>query len=432
MLIQFSVKNYKTFKDKATFSFIASNYDKKTREEENIYQDEKFNQRILKSSVIYGANASGKSKFLDALIFMRRFVITSSKDSQKGDKINVEPFKLNTDSEKEPSEFEVVFTFKNIMYRYGFEADSKKIISEWLYYKPNTKEVELFYREYQEFDIHKRSFQKGNTLVKEDLIRDNALLVSVAAQFNEKKSLSVIDWFKSIGTISGAKESGYESFTISKTKDANFKLKILELLKVADLGIQDIKVEMLDLTNLPSDMPKELKEFIIKKSEEDDTEFLSDVLTSHRKYNSNKQLSGYINFSLDDDESFGTRKFFALTGPVLDSLENGNTLIIDELDSKLHPNLVCKIVSLFNSKVNNPKNAQLLFNTHDTNLLSSGLFRKDQVWFTEKNRYGEAKLYSLADFKASEVRSTEAFEENYIRGKYGAIPFLGDFDKLLN
>ena len=432
MLIQFSVKNYKTFKDKATFSFIASNYDKNTREEENIYQDEKFNQRILKSSVIYGANASGKSKFLDALIFMRRFVITSSKDSQKGDKINVQPFKLSTDSEKEPSEFEVVFIFKNIMYRYGFEADSKKIISEWLYYKPNTKEVELFYREYQNFDIHKRSFQKGNTLVKEDLVRDNALLVSVAAQFNEKKSLSVIDWFKSIGTISGAKESGYESFTISKTKDANFKLKILELLKVADLGIQDIKVEMLDLTNLPDDMPKELKEFIIKKSEEDDTEFLSDVLTSHRKYDSNKQLSGYINFSLDDDESFGTRKFFALTGPVLDSLENGNTLIIDELDSKLHPNLVCKIVSLFNSKVNNPKNAQLLFNTHDTNLLSSGLFRKDQVWFTEKNRYGEAKLYSLADFKANEVRSTEAFEENYIRGKYGAIPFLGDFDKLLN
>ena len=264
MLIQFSVKNYKTFKDKATFSFIASNYDKNTREEENIYQDEKFNQRILKSSVIYGANASGKSKFLDALIFMRRFVITSSKDSQKGDKINIEPFKLNTDSEKEPSEFEVIFIFKNIMYRYGFEADSKKIISEWLYYKPNTKEVELFYREYQNFDIHKRSFQKGNTLVKEDLVRDNALLVSVAAQFNEKKSLSVIDWFKSIGTISGAKESGYESFTISKTKDANFKLKVLELLKVADLGIQDIKVEMLDLTNLPGDMPKELKEFIIK------------------------------------------------------------------------------------------------------------------------------------------------------------------------
>jgi len=432
MLIQFSVKNYKTFKDKATISFVASNYDKSTREEENIHKDDKFELRLLKSSVIYGANASGKSKFIDAIAFMKRFVIISSKDSQKGDDIDLEPFKLNTESEKEPSEFEIIFIFKNTMYRYGFEADKNKIISEWLYYKPKTKEVELFYRDYQDFEIHKRSFNKGQTLVKEDLIRDNALLLSVAAQFNEKKSLAVIEWFKSIGVISGAKEAGYESFTITKAKDDNFKLKILDLLKNADLGIQDIKVEMLDLNNLPNEMPKEIKDFIIKKAEEDDAEFLSDVLTSHRKYDSNKQLSGYTNFSLDDDESFGTRKFFALTGPILDSLENGNTLVIDELDSKLHPNLVCKIVSLFNSKKSNPKNSQLLFNTHDTNLLSSGLFRKDQIWFTEKNRYGEAKLYSLADFKSNEVRKTEAFEENYIRGKYGAIPFLGDFDKLLN
>ena len=432
MLIQFSVKNYKTFKDKATISFVASNYDKTTREDDNIHKEDKFELRLLKSSVIYGANASGKSKFIDAIAFMKRFVIISSKDSQKGDDIDLEPFRLNTESEKEPSEFEIIFIFKNTMYRYGFEADKNRIISEWLYYKPKTKEVELFYRDYQDFEIHKRSFSKGQTLVKEDLIRDNALLLSVAAQFNEKKSLAVIEWFKSIGVISGAKEAGYESFTITKTKDENFKLRILDLLKNADLGIQDIKVEMLDLKNLPKEMPKEIKDFIIKKAEEDDAEFLSDVLTSHRKYDSNKQLSGYTNFSLDDDESLGTRKFFALTGPILDSLENGNTLIIDELDSKLHSNLVCKIVSLFNSKNSNPKNSQLLFNTHDTNLLSSGLFRKDQIWFTDKNRYGEAKLYSLADFKSNEVRKTEAFEENYIRGKYGAIPFLGDFDKLLN
>jgi hypothetical protein len=133
---------------------------------------------------------------------------------------------------------------------------------------------------------------------------------------------------------------------------------------------------------------------------------------------------------LDEDESSGTRKFFALTGPILNVLENGFTLVVDELDSKLHPNLVCKIVSLFNSKEFNKKNAQLIFNTHDTNLLSSGLFRRDQIWFTEKNKYGEATLYSLADFKSDEVRKTEPFEENYIRGKYGAVPFLGFFDHL--
>lgn len=432
MLIQFSIKNFRTFKDKATLSFVASNYDKDTREEENIYRDKTHNLRLLKSCVIYGANASGKSKFIEALVFMKRFVITSSKDSQKGDKIPVEPFKLNSISEKEPSEFEVIFIHKNIQYRYGFEVSNKIVISEWLYSKPKTKEIELFYREYQNFETHKRSFLKGNTLVKEGLIRDNALFLSVAAQFNEKTSVKIIEWFKNIGTISGVKEDGYEGYTINKAKDANFKNKILELLKAADLGIQDIQVEMLDLDKLPSDMPKELKEFIIKKSEEDEgAEFLSDVLTSHKKYDDNNKLVGKVNLSLDDDESFGTRKFFALTGPVLDSLENGHTLVIDELDSKLHPNLVCKIVSLFNSKEKNPKNAQLLFNTHDTNLLSSGLFRRDQVWFTEKNKFGEGKLYSLADFKSEDVRKNDPFEDNYIRGKYGAVPYLGYFDNLI-
>jgi hypothetical protein len=432
MIVQFSIKNFKTFKDKATLSFVASNYDKDTREDENIFQDTYQNLRLLKSAVIYGANASGKSKFIEALVFMKRFVITSSKDSQKGDKISVEPFKLNSVSEKEPSEFEVIFTHKNILYRYGFEVTNKIVISEWLYSKPKTKEIELFYRDYQNFETHKRSFQKGNTLVKEGLIRDNALFLSVAAQFNEKSAVNIIEWFKNIGTISGIKEEGYEGYTINKAKDSNFKNRILELLKAADLGIQDIQVEMLDLEKLPHDMPKELKEFIIKKSEEDeDAEFLSDVLTTHKKYDGHNNLVGKVNLSLNDDESFGTRKFFALTGPVLDSLENGHTLVIDELDTKLHPNLVCKIVSLFNSKEKNPKNAQLLFNTHDTNLLSSRLFRRDQVWFTEKNKFGEGKLYSLADFKSEDVRKNDPFEDNYIRGKYGAVPYLGYFDNLI-
>jgi len=131
---------------------------------------------------------------------------------------------------------------------------------------------------------------------------------------------------------------------------------------------------------------------------------------------------------MEADESSGTKKFFAISGPLLDVLENGYTLVVDELDSKLHPNLVGKIVSLFNSKEFNPNNAQLIFNTHNTNLLSAELFRRDQIWFIEKNKYAEAKLYSLADFKSDNVRKTEAFEDNYIRGKYGSIPYLGFFD----
>ena len=184
MLLQFSIKNYKSFKEKAVLSLIASNYDKDIREEENVFYDEKFNLRILKSAVIYGANASGKSTLLEALGFMKYFVISSSKETQIGDEIDIEPFKLSSESEQLPSEFEVIFTHNNIIYRYGFEVTKTKVISEWLYYKKNLKEVELFYRDEQNFETHSRNFTKGKMVIKEKLIRENALLISVSSQFN--------------------------------------------------------------------------------------------------------------------------------------------------------------------------------------------------------------------------------------------------------
>jgi AAA15 family ATPase/GTPase len=431
MLIQFSVRNFKTFKDKAILNLVASNYDKDTREIDNIKTDTEFNLRIVKSAVIYGANASGKSKFIEALMFMKAFAIKSSKESQKGDSIDVEPFKLEIESEKDSSEFEVIFILNKEMFRYGFEVNKDKVFSEWLYYKPKTKEIELFYREEQKFNIHERSFSKGTILVKEELVRDNALMLSVAAQFNDTNAGKVLNWFKGLKTISGLDEEGYQGFTMGRTQSPKHKDQILKLLKAADLGIKDITLEPLELSKLPKQIPKELRESLEKRVKEDNAEFISDVLTTHRKYDLSKKYICDIQFSLKDEESSGTKKFFALTGPVLDSIENGYVLVIDELDSKLHPNLVCKIISLFNSKELNPRNAQLIFNTHDTNFLSSGLFRRDQIWFAEKDKYGASKLFSLADFK-SEVRKTESFEDNYIRGKYGAVPFLGEFDNLIN
>lgn len=431
MLIQFSIKNFKTFRDRTTLSLVASNYDKETREIENVTVNSEFNLRLLKSAVVYGSNASGKSKLIEALIFMKRFVITSSKESQKGDKIDVEPFRLQSDTEEASSEFEVVFIHNKEMFRYGFEVTDTKVMAEWLYHKPKTKEVELFYREEQEFNVHPRNFSKGSMLVKEELIRENALMLSVAAQFNDKIAGRVLDWFKGFKTISGLREEGYQGYTMAQTEDPKQKAKILDLLKAADLGIQDISLQTLDINNLPKEMPKELKDRILKESTDDGVKFISDILTTHKKYNSNKNHIGETYFSLEDEESSGTKKFFALTGPVLDALQNGYILAVDELDSKLHSNLVCKIVSLFNSTDSNPHNAQLIFNTHNTNLLDSGLFRRDQIWFSEKDRYGASKLYSLGEFKSDNVRKSENFEENYLRGKYGAIPYL-NFEKVVN
>jgi AAA15 family ATPase/GTPase len=424
------VRNFRTFKEKATLNLNASNYDKDTRESENIIVNSKFNLRTLKGAVIYGANASGKSKFIEALLFMRNFTISSSKESQKGDKILVEPFRLSLETENEPSEFEVLFTSNNEIYRYGFEVNKNEVVSEWLYHKPNTKEVELFYRDLQDFEIHGRKFQKGATLVKEKLIRNNALLLSVAAQFNEENASNVLAWFQKLNFISGLNEHTFKNTSISKVKESSEKSKILELLKMADLGIQDIKYRDI-VFEFPNELEK--KQFLEYRDtiKDFDSEAFSDISTSHKKFDEDKKKIGEVEFSMKVDESAGTQRFFYLTGPILDALEKGEIIFADEFDTKIHPNLVCKIVSLFNSKELNPNNAQLIFNTHDTNLLSSGLFRRDQVWFTEKDKFGEARLYSLADFKSDEVRKTEAFEENYIRGKYGAVPFLGFFDNLV-
>jgi hypothetical protein len=430
MLLQFSVKNFKTFKEVATLSLIASNYDKVTREHENIVHDKVFGLRLLKSAVIYGANASGKSKLIEALAFMRHFILNSSKESQKGEAVEVEPFRLSTEAEFEPSEFEIIFIHQNVLYRYGFEVTTERVVSEWFYQKPKTKEVELFYRDGNSFSTHERSFTKGNTVVREGLVRDNALLISVAAQFNEKAAINVLDWIKRLKILSGLKESGYKGYTMGKTENPVYRKRIVEMLKAADLGIQDIELLKPDIDILSKGIPKEMKEKLIREVREEQQTYISDILTKHKKYNADFQVVGSIQFSMDEDESSGTRKFFALTGPILDVLDNGYTLVVDELDSKVHPNLVCKVVSLFNSTTFNKKNAQLIFNTHDTNLLSSGLFRRDQIWFLNKSKYGDATLYSLADFKSEEVRKAEPFEENYIRGKYGAIPFLSFFDNL--
>ncbi|MCB9304798.1 MAG: ATP-binding protein [Lewinellaceae bacterium] len=430
MLVRFSLKNYKAFKEEVNLSLVASNYDKTTRWEENVFEVPEFGLKLLKSAVIYGANASGKSKLAEGMRFMRNFVIHSSRETQKGDRIDVQPFLLSTETEGQPSEFEMIFVYKSELFRYGFEVAPDRVAAEWLFHRGKTKEVEIFYRKGQKFDLHKTRFKTARALVEGKMIRPNALLISVAAQFNDKLAGKVLEWFSKFNVISGLREEGYQGFTMGRTRNDQDKQEIISLLKKADLGIEDLTLKILDPDNIPTGLPKELREVIEQKLQEEGGEVFMDILTTHKKYDAGKRVAGTVQFSMDEDESSGTRKFFALSGPVLDTLQNGKVLVGDELDSKLHPNLVYKLAELFNSRENNSLNGQLIFNTHDTNLLSSGLFRRDQIWFTEKDRYGAATLYSLGDFKTDEVRKEENFEKNYIRGKYGAIPYLGDFDLL--
>jgi AAA15 family ATPase/GTPase len=212
---------------------------------------------------------------------------------------------------------------------------------------------------------------------------------------------------------------------MKKMKDTDFKNKIINLVKTADIDIADINIKEDDvpleiIEKLP--MPEGMKKEIISDG---GLKSIS-INTKHRKYDNNGNIIGEVIFELDKEESKGTRKFFAMSAPIIDTLQHGKVLIIDELDASLHPILTQHLIQLFHDKEINKKNAQLIFATHDTNLLKPYIFRRDQIWLTEKDKYGSTDLYSLAQFKG--VRAKEDFERQYIQGKYGAIPYLGKFE----
>lgn len=425
MLIQFTVKNWKTFRDEAKLTLFASGSDKKTREADNVFEVPKFGLRLLKSAVIYGANASGKTKLVEAASFFRQFIESSSKESQQGEPIEVDSFRLNSVTETEPSSFEIIFIYDNELFRYGFEANKAAITSEWLFHRPNTKEVEIFYRQGEELAVHS-GFTKGVFLKKEKMIRPNTLLLSLAAQFNDELATKVLNWLKGFRLLSGLDENAYMGFSMSQASKAEYKSRFLEFLRHADIGISDFEIQKLDGQNLPKTMPKELKRMI----REEGAELFVDAKTFHPKFDETGNQVGVAQFSFSDDESSGTQKLFALMGPVFATLETGGILFADELDSKLHPGLVQKLVALFNSAKANFKNAQLVFNTHNTNLLGSNLFRRDQIWFSEKDRFGAASLFSLASFTTRDVKKGDDFETRYLEGRYGGVPILGDFDSM--
>jgi uncharacterized protein len=422
MLIEFHVGNFRSFKDLVNLNMTAAKLRARNKEldENNIFSIN--STELLKSVAIYGANSSGKSNLIRAISFMRQFVLQSAKESQATDPIEVDSFKLHTDTEHQPSYFEIIFFLNGKQYRYGFEADTQKIHSEWLYHVPQKRESNLFIRENDEFSLSS-VFREGRRVVEENLTRSNALFLSVVAQFNGPTSKSILEWFKNhLNVISGLADEEYRHFTLESMEKGRLKDDIISLIKRMDLGIADIKVAKTDISEaeLPKELKQHLKDLSQKRGEEAPT--LVTVDTFHKKYGTGNIPAPVVPFDLDDKESEGTQKLFYLSGPLLNTLRFGEVLIVDELDARLHPLITHAIIELFHSKKTNPNNAQLIFATHDTNLLSHKFFRRDQIWFTEKDRYGATNLYSLAEFK---VRNDAPFEKDYIAGRYGAIPFIG-------
>jgi len=399
MILEFCVSNFLSIKDEMKISFLATSLKDSLSEPNDLVPVSDMGMSLLRSAVIYGANASGKSNVLKAIAFFRNFVINSFKDSQAGESINVDNFRLNATSVNESTTMEATFTDGGFIYRYGFEVDSKAVREEWLYQrasKKRSKEVEIFYREENATAVHAKS-PLLQEIVNKRMVRDNALLLSTAAQFNEPKAVSILQWLTDVQVLFCSEDEQLWKDAIRHLDDDALRKRITDFAKYADLGIESI------------------------------AKIGNRIVGNHRQYDDEGKETSNVAFLFNDNESEGTIKYVSLAYPIIKALDEGKLLVVDELDSKLHPLLVRKIIMLFNSAETNPKGAQLFFTTHDTFLLSAGLFRRDQIWFTQKNSLGATEVYSLAEYK---VRSGSPYEKDYLTGRYGATPIIGDMEQI--
>lgn len=434
MLVEFSVGNYRSFKQKVTLSMVAANISSKPEslDRENVFSVEP-GVKLLTSAAVYGANASGKSNLIKALAFMRNFVRFSSRESQIEETIPVEPFRLSTETESQPSFFEIVFLTNQTQYRYGFTVNNQRIVEEWLYRLGKAREMKLFHRDENGISISSRNFPEGK--MRETLTRPNALFLSVVAQFNGTTATTLLEWFKRLNVNTGIDDRGFFLFSVANFENSSYREDIERFIKRLDIGIESFVPERQPVA-LPSNMPEQFAELManLQKLQEKvgNSERIT-IKTFHRRFDGSGQPQDDVSFDLDKHESDGTQRLFALASPLLGALYKGEVIIIDEMDARIHPNLVTELVRLFNSEATNPNHAQLIFTTHDTNLLSADLFRRDQVWFVEKSRHGASDLYSLVEYRvdSKRVRNDASFEKDYVMGRYGAIPFIGDLSELL-
>ncbi len=418
MLLKFTVGNFLSFNEKRTLSFEAKGL---SELKGNIITYNKF--KVLRSVVVYGANSSGKSNLIKAFDRMRETIRNSVKLNDF-EELDYSPFMLSKENGK-PTLFEIIFIDNDKRYRYGFEYNQTKIINEWLFTgRTSRSETALFIRTPDGIGISEQ-FKEGKG--KESSTNDNRLFISLVAQLGGKTSKNIVEWFKNYNVLSGLDHRDYSGFTLRMLhKKLDGFEQSLSLYKKLNLGFQDVTIteSEFDASELPNFISKSLRTKLIKEMEGKDVVTLK---TIHNKYDKKGNIVGQVQFDQVNNESAGTNKIMDLSGPIFDTLLHGRILIIDELDAKLHPLITQEIVSLFNSKKTNPLNAQLIFATHDTNLLSSDLFRRDQIWFTEKDQVEQTDLYPLNDITlpdGTKVRNDANLEKNYIRGRYGAIPFI--------
>jgi uncharacterized protein len=422
MIIEFSVANFRSIKEMQTLSFVAT----AINEHEQTHTFEASQKvHLLKSVGIYGANGSGKSNVIKAMMVMLNFIKYSFKDDTIGSKI-MDPFRLDDDSIAEDVFFQIVFFISKKKYRYGFAYRNGFISSEWLFGTVNKNDISLFTRDRDKIELNESSFSDSSKVDIRNLekeVTEGNLFLNLYAKFGGGISKFIKKYLEEQYIISlGIADNRFLSLSLHYLQDENSKIEVLNFVNDADIGIKSIIVE--EQSNEDEDMKK-----LLLKLDKDLKSNSSEVKIVNIKVKSQREKQdgkGLIEFDFSENESEGTKKLLNYGGVILDSIRNSKILFIDEFDARLHPILTKHIIKLFNSNKN--KSAQLCFVTHDTNLLDKELLRRDQIYFTEKNLRGETSLYSLNEIKG--VRNDASFEKDYIKGKYGAIPFVSNTNSI--
>ena len=410
MLVNFSVENYRSIKDEISLSLVAD----KVREyrETNIADVEllanKHPLSLVRSAVLYGANGAGKTNVLKALETMRLIVQESSKGM---DEIPVEPFQFNNRTRNAPTMFEItVIGSDRVRYSFGFKATRERIVEEWLYAWPRGRIQKWYTRLHNAFEFGEKLL--GDREVWRRATRPDALFLSTAISLNSEQLKPVHEWFTHHLQI---RTRGYwpKAFTLDYC-EAGGKESIVRFLHSADLAISDLEItrEPREETSFASKLSDVVSGRLLERL----TTGVATVTLSHTP---DDGTSGNIEL---EDESDGTRKIFALAGPWIDTLKNGYTVVLDELHDNLHPNLVRFLVDCFHNPTLNKNGAQLLFSTHETAILNHEIFRRDQIWFCERDKNLSTSLYALSEFKTR--RGMVNLERAYLAGRFGALPFI--------
>jgi len=422
MLLSFRAENVRSFRGPVELSLLATPLAEEDVPRLVPWREGGRPLRVLPAAGIFGANASGKSNLLRAMHDMRMHVVHSFRSHAPGRGVPRHAFRLGPEQENTPSRFEVDLVLHGIRHQYGFKIDDDRVLDEWAYRYPRGKAALLFRRAGDKVTLGEHNRAKGRAVT--EILRPDSLLLSAAAAANHPDLSPLWEWFTDNLLLTEAANRPYRwAYTAGMLREEQHRKQVLALLQAADLGVTDARVRELD-PQMAERMIRKAQQILQGREEETETTDQDQAEVEPLVVLSHRGAAGDVEFD-PGEESLGTMVWLGLSGPVLDSIANGEVLLVDEIEASLHPALVTQLVKLFQSPESNPKGAQIIFNSHEASLLGDSrgdrVLGRDQVRFTEKDHDGATRLFPLADLSP---RTDEAVERRYRAGRYGATPIL--------